>query len=228
MATTQEVDDFLYIKSLDGGVSQPDMNVMDGESTTPATEKKVTEWLGQDPEVLSGITAPPDFEELAPSQKEIAVVVLASPPALNYLSGRAGFGKSPVARFLVHAFRSMGQRVAVTGTTIIAAGNIGGVTLHRFLQLSKGFEPGLDPSNPLWPALKEIRVVIINEISMVTAHLLAAADQLLRRAELPCKRRVHFGGRTVIAIGDLCQLPPVPRRLFGVVYNNCAVYVLGL
>ena len=54
------------------------MNVMDGESTTPATEKQVAEWLGQDREVLSGIIAPPDFDELVPSQKEIAVVVLAS------------------------------------------------------------------------------------------------------------------------------------------------------
>ena len=125
------------------------MNVMDGEPTTPATEKQVAEWLGQDTELLSGITAPPDFEELAPSQKEFAVVVLASSPSLYYLSGRAGFGRSHVARFLIHAFRSMGQRVAVTGTTATAAGNIGGVTLHRFLQLSKGFESGLDPSNPL-------------------------------------------------------------------------------
>ena len=133
-----------------------------------------------------------------------------------------------MARFLVDAFRSMGQRVAVTGTTATAAGNIGGVTLHRFLQLSNGFESGLNPSNPLWPALQDITVLIIDEISMATAHLLAATDHVLRRAALPHKRRVPFGGRTVIAIGDLCQLPPVPPRLFGVVYNNCAVYVLGL
>ena len=122
----------------------------------------------------------------------------------------------------------MGQRVAVTGTTATAMGNIGRVTLHRFLQLSKGFESGIDPSNPLWPVLKEISVAIIDEISMAMAHLLAAADHVLRRAALPHKRRVPFGGRTVIAIGNLCQLPPVPPRLFGVVYNNCAVCVLGL
>ena len=185
-------------------------------------------WLGQDPEVLSGITAPPDFDEITPLQKQFAVVVLASSPALYYLSGRSGFGKSHVARFLAHAFRSMGQRVAVTGTTATAAGNIGGVTLHCFLQLSKGFGSGLDPSNPLWPALKEISVVIIDETCIAPAHLLAAADHDLQRAALSHKRRVPFGGRTVIASGDLCQLPPVPPRLFGVVYINCAVYVLGL
>ena len=119
------------------------------------------------------------------------------------MSGRAGFGKSHVARFLVDAFRSMGQRVAATGTTATAAGNIGGVTLHRILQLSNGFESGLNPSNPLWPALQDITVLIIDEISMDTAHLLAATDHVLRRAALPHKRRVPFGESTVIAIGDL-------------------------
>ena len=65
-------------------MSQPDMNVMDGESTTPGTDKQVAELLGQDREVLSGITAPPDFDELVPSQKEIAVVVLASTPFFSF------------------------------------------------------------------------------------------------------------------------------------------------
>lgn len=62
------------------------------------------------------------------------------------------------------------------------------------------------------------------------AHLHAVfwwSDHVLRRAAPQHKRRAPFGGRTIIAIGDLCQLPPVPPRLFGV-YNNCAVYVLGL
>ena len=227
-ATTQEVEDFLSIKALEQGQSQPDNDCGDDDAPNPATEKQVAEWLGKDPQVLAGTAAPPDFEDLAPSQREFAAVVLGSEPGLYYLSGRAGFGKLHVARFLVDAFRSMGQRVAVTGTTATAAGNIGGVTLHRFLQLSNGCKSGLNPSNPLWPALQDITVLIIDEISMATAHLLAATDHVLRRAALPHKRRVPFWGRTVIAIGDLCQLPPVPPRLFGVAYNNCAVYVLGL
>ena len=59
--------------------------------------------------------------------KEFAVVVIVNAPGLYYLSGRTGFGKSHVARLLIDAFRSMRQRVAVTGTTATAAGNIGGV-----------------------------------------------------------------------------------------------------
>ena len=159
--------------------------------------------------------APTVFERLSAPQREFAVVVLGSAPDLYYLSGRAGFGKSHVARYLVHAFRSVGKLVAVTGTTATAASNIGGVTLHRFLKLSKGFESSLEPSHAMWPVLKTISVVIVDEISMATAHLLSALDHVLHRAHLPDCKRLSFGGRTIIAIGDLCQLPPVPPRLFG-------------
>ena len=94
--------------------------------------------------------------------------------------------------------------MAITGRTATASGNTGGVTLHRFLQLSNGFESGLKPCNPLWHELQDITVLIIDEISMATVHLLAATDHVLRPEALLYKRRVPFGRRTVIAIGDLC------------------------
>ena len=75
---------------------------------------------------------------------------------------------------------------------------------------------------------QENGVVIVDDISMATAHLLPAMDHVRKKAAQPHERRVPFGGKTIIAIGDLCHLPPVPPRLFGVVYTNCAVHVLGL
>lgn len=131
------------------------MNIIDRESTTPATEKQVAEWLGQDPKVLPGIRAPPDFEELAPPQEEIVVVVLVSSNATSYLSGRAGYGKSRVARFLVHAFRSMGQRVAVTGTITTAAGSIGGVRYTFFCSWPRDSSPGLTHPTRYGPRSKK-------------------------------------------------------------------------
>ena len=54
-------------------------------------------------------------------------------------------------------------------------------------------------------------------------------DHVLRRVSLPGKKRLTFGGRTIVAIGDLCQWPPVPPCPFGVVYNTkCAAYILAL
>ena len=231
-ATLQEGEDHHYICAAAVNVSQMDRD--DGEHRQNPTAADVVLWLGSDPAGSDYAGTPTDpeaptlFERLSASQREFAVVVLGSAPDPYYLSGRAGFGKSRVARYLVHAFRSVGKLVAVTGTTATAASNIGGVTLHRFLKLSKGFESSLEPSHAMWPVLKTISVVIVDEISTATAHLLSALDHVLRRAHLPDCKRLPFGGRTIIAIGDLCQLPPVPPRRFGVVYNNCAVYVLGL
>ena len=55
--------------------------------------------------------------------------------------------------------------------------------------------------------------VIIDEISMVSQELLYMLDTILRHAPLtmgakPCDDQ-PFGGRTVIAVGDFIQLPPV-------------------
>ena len=231
-ATLQEVEDHHHICAAAVDVSQMDRD--DGEHRQNPTAADVVLWLGSDPAGSDYAGTPTDpeaptlFERLSASQREFAVVVMGSAPDLYYLSGRAGIGKSHVARYLVHSFRSVGKLVAVTGTTATAANNIGGVTLHRFLKLSKGFESSLEPSHAMWPVLKTISVVIVDEISIASAHLLNALDHVLRRAHLPDCKRLPFGGRTIIAIGDLCQLPPVPPRLFGVVYNNCAVYVLGL
>ena len=102
----------------------------DGDHPNPATRRDIATWLGSDPASLSG-KGPPKFDALSLSQKEFVVVTLTSPLALYYLRGRAGFGKSHRARFLVDDFRLMGQRVAVTGKTATAAGNIKGVTFHR-------------------------------------------------------------------------------------------------
>lgn len=113
----------------------------------------------------------------------------------------------------------MGQRVAITGMTATAARIIGGVMRHHFLKMSKRFDYSLDLSHELWSALKSIDVVVIDEISMATAHLLAGMDNVL------C---VPFGERTIIVIGDLCQLPSVPLHRFGAVYHNCAMHVLVL
>ena len=81
-ATTQEVQDFLSIKALQQGRSQPDNDCGDDDATNPATEKQVAEWLGKDPNLHAGTTAPPIIEELAPSQREFGTAVLGSDPGL--------------------------------------------------------------------------------------------------------------------------------------------------
>ena len=68
-ATTQEVKDFLSIEALQQGQSRPDNDCEDDDAPNPATEKQVAEWLGEYLQVLAGTAAPPEIEDLAPSQR---------------------------------------------------------------------------------------------------------------------------------------------------------------
>jgi hypothetical protein len=57
--------------------------------------------------------------------------------------------------------------------------------------------------------LREMELLIIDEVSMLRADLLDAIDHMLR--SLRRKRHIPFGGVQMLFIGDLLQLPPVVK-----------------
>ncbi|MFT3826138.1 MAG: helix-turn-helix domain-containing protein [Chitinophagaceae bacterium] len=143
-----------------------------------------------------------------------------------FLTGRAGTGKTTFLRYIrEHGIKKM----AVVAPTGVAAINAGGVTLHSFFQLPFGtFVPSLAGngwnsqrsinnahtllknlrlSNDRRLLIRELELLIIDEVSMLRADLLDAIDVILRHV----RRRpmVPFGGIQVLFIGDLFQLPPV-------------------
>ncbi len=127
-----------------------------------------------------------------------------------FITGRAGTGKSTLLR----TFREESSLVfPVLAPTGVAALNVGGETIHRFFR----FAPGMSTKDAKRrgfsrredPLLNKIDGLIIDEISMVRADLLDCVDAFLRAAlESPAP----FGGKRIIAIGDLAQLPPVLSR----------------
>jgi hypothetical protein len=130
-----------------------------------------------------------------------------------FLTGRAGTGKTT---FLQTLKKKTPKRLVVTAPTGVAAINAGGVTLHSFFQLPFGpFVPGSDETRSQYrfsrekiDIIKNLDLLVIDEISMVRADLLDGVDSVLRRyraAEEP------FGGVQLLMIGDLFQLPPVVR-----------------
>ena len=145
-----------------------------------------------------------------------------------FLTGKAGTGKTTFLRKLV---KETHKKVVVVAPTGIAAINAGGVTIHSFFQLPFGtFVPDTSASasadqvrvitrNELsrnfklggvkQQLMKELELLVVDEVSMLRADVLDAIDFVLRFVRR--KRAIPFGGVQVLFIGDLLQLPPVVR-----------------
>jgi len=145
-----------------------------------------------------------------------------------FLTGKAGTGKTTFLRFIRnHSFK----KSVVVAPTGVAAINAGGMTIHSFFQLPFGsFVPEkrfssdgnanlVDRHTLLGnirfnaerrELIKELELLIIDEVSMLRADLLDAMDEVLRSVRR--KYSVPFGGVQVLYIGDLFQLPPVVKQ----------------
>ncbi len=127
-----------------------------------------------------------------------------------FLTGRAGTGKST----LLNYFRkNTVKKYVVLAPTGLAALQVGGSTIHSFFGFPLRTMMKDDPEIRAWSKghprlyiLQTMDTLIIDEVSMVRVDILDAMDQALRlnmRSDLP------FGGKQVIFIGDVFQLPPV-------------------
>ena len=134
-----------------------------------------------------------------------------------FYTGSAGTGKSVVLREIIRLlYAQFGySRVGLTASTGLAACNIGGQTLHRYLAIGIGAGSPFELAHRIkknslnhkrW---KNLRVLIIDEVSMIDGKLFTKLDevaQILRGNHLP------FGGIQVVCTGDFFQLPPVNRE----------------
>ena len=136
-----------------------------------------------------------------------------------FLTGKAGTGKSTFLRYVAANTKKKHVVLAPTG---IAAVNAGGSTLHSFFRL---------PFHPLLPndsrynrrniketlkytgaqrkLLREVELIIIDEISMVRADIIDFIDKVLR---VYTRSYEPFGGKQLLLVGDIYQLEPVVRE----------------
>lgn len=125
-----------------------------------------------------------------------------------FLTGKAGTGKST----LLHYLRETTDRAtAVLAPTGVAALNVGGQTIHSFFR----FPPTLiDPAalrrRRSAKLFQKLDTLIIDEVSMVRADVMAGIDTALRLHR--DNVQTPFGGVQVILCGDLFQLPPIVRE----------------
>ncbi|MBA4140372.1 MAG: helix-turn-helix domain-containing protein [Segetibacter sp.] len=146
-----------------------------------------------------------------------------------FLTGKAGTGKTT---FLKYIKEHSTKKMAVVAPTGVAAINAGGVTIHSFFQLPLGsFIPSqsnnwqtydgsinnisslfknMRMTNARRDLLRELDVLVIDEVSMVRADVLDMIDVVFRHFRR--QPLVPFGGVQMLYIGDLFQLPPVVKR----------------
>ena len=140
---------------------------------------------------------------------ENALALMEGNDAFLFVTGRAGTGKSTLLKLFRENTKLACVYLAPTG---VAALNVNGETIHSFFRFAPGVtvrEAAAKGKNADAELYRKVDVIVIDEISMVRADLMDCMDAFLRSA---MKNTTPFGGKRVIAIGALYQLPPVVRR----------------
>lgn len=142
-------------------------------------------------------------------QQMLAYELIANTNSSFFLTGRAGTGKTTFLRNVQKMVNKQFITLAPTGVAAILAG---GDTIHSFFGL---------PMEVCTPGtcgkLNEARIltilhadtIIIDEVSMVRCDIVDAIDYTLRKA---LHTTQPFGGKQIIFVGDMFQLPPVIKQ----------------
>jgi ATP-dependent exoDNAse (exonuclease V) alpha subunit len=147
-----------------------------------------------------GLTPTPEYEA--------AIDYLKSEAGHLFITGRAGTGKSTLLRALPHM---LDEAMVVLAPTGLAAVNVGGQTIHSFF----GLPPRLVGPDDIRRSrngslMRKLKLLVIDEVSMVRSDLMWAIDQSLRVNR--GRSREPFGGVRLVMFGDLHQLPPIVQE----------------
>lgn len=131
-----------------------------------------------------------------------------------YITGKAGTGKSTFIKYFAAKTR---KKLLICSSTGIAAINVGGSTVHsQFNFESKTYLPDdeaikqYDQYSKEYKLIKETNAIIIDEVSMLRSDILEAIDKYLRINGGNFQK--PFGGKQIIFVGDVFQLPPVVKN----------------
>eukprot|EP00796_Vickermania_ingenoplastis_P013273 gene13273-9115_t len=170
----------------------------------PATSSSGTKVLK-----AKGITkASPTTRRVKDEQDRLSQIVLEG--ASVFVGGKAGTGKSFFLRRVIEELREKGLKVAVAGSTGIAALNVGGNTFHSVFGA-----PVDSVEEPLslrrWEyvirrdVIAQHDVIVVDEVSFLHGGYLELLERCARTA--PGKNaKKPFGGTQVIISGDFLQL----------------------
>jgi len=128
-----------------------------------------------------------------------------------FITGKAGSGKSTFIRYLYQKCRKKKILLATTGVAAVNITDdvIKAQTVHSFfhfppMPLTYNNLPKINEDYRL--KMNSFETIIIDESSMLRVDIVFAIDQVLRIAT---GQDIPFGGKQIVFVGDLAQLPPV-------------------
>ena len=243
----QEIDDCEY----EGIIDHPDFPYLDLEALEEEVKKKSNEKSFKAFELDNMETLMEKTRNLDYYQRKVLEIGIRyarnivksiksknpMPEAPKFMvHGGAGSGKSTVINIVkqwVHLIlQTSGDNpecpyIFVTAPTGTAAANVRGQTLHSAFGFNFGnehFSLSDKKRDEKRTLLRNLRCIIIDEISMVKSDLLYQLDMRLR--EVTQKPDKIFGGVAIFAFGDLLQLRPIQARYI-FEEPRCKDYQLG-
>lgn len=142
-------------------------------------------------------------------EQQLAFELIANTNSSFFLTGRAGTGKTT---FLQNVQKMVGKHFITLAPTGVAAILAGGETIHSFFGLPmEACFPGtcgkMNQARIL--SLVHADTIIIDEVSMVRSDVMDAIDYTMRKT---LRNNMPFGGKQMIFVGDMFQLPPVVKQ----------------
>jgi len=145
-------------------------------------------------------------------QNDVLNYLRTIPSGITFIHGKAGCGKTYLIKQLESGI--LGCQI-LTPTNLASSLYKGAKTIHSFFygaldDLDEGYQnpDNLTPGKTAAFAikLKDVKMLIIDEISMVRADLFEMMNQICQMA---FKNNKPFGGIPVVVVGDMFQLPPI-------------------
>jgi hypothetical protein len=132
-----------------------------------------------------------------------------------FITGSAGTGKTYLLNTYTQYLKERRVYPTIVAPTGIAASHLGGQTIHSFFSLGiresidEGYVEFLMEKKYLKTRFSKLKLLIIDEVSMVSPELFSSMDLILRGFK---GTDAPFGGVQVVISGDFFQLPPVSKE----------------